>query len=171
MAKQVQQQTQVQPANKTASAKAKTENRGTKADTGKEVKAKVQEVRTVFLPSNPPTSGRYLFAFTAAVMALVGQMPKAKQSAVAKVMHGSTALRHHGKDGTRKIVCNEDGTVAYDKGYFAVGAKSLDEKRRAVPDSYVRAFAHYFDKGEFPPAVDGFAFKASGKKTLNIGLK
>lgn len=171
MAKQTQTQTVKAPAKTSQVPGTQAKAVVTKAKGGKTTVTKTAETRTVFLPSNPPTSGRYLFAFTAAVMALVGQMPKAKQSAVAKIMHGSTALRHHGKDGTRKIVCNEDGTVAYDKGYFAVGAKSLDEKRRAVPESYVRAFSAFFDTGEFPPAVDGFAFKASGKKTLNIGLK
>lgn len=154
---QVQQQTVKAPA------KAKTQKSAAKAETA--------EVKTVFIPANPPTSGRYLFAFTHAAMLAVLALPKAKQSTAARIIHGTAALRHHGKDGTRKMVANEDGTMSYDAGYFQCGPKSMDEKRRGVPESYVRAFSHYFDKGEFPPAMDGFAFKASGKKTLNIGLK
>jgi hypothetical protein len=141
----------------------------TKAVKAQTVKA--QTVKTFYAPSNQPTAGRYLFAYTMSVIGIVESLPKAKQSAAAQWFHGSSALRHHGAEGTRKIIRNSDGSVTYDKGYFACGPNSLDEKRRAVPSSYVTAFSTFLKTGEFPKAIsDGFAFKSAGKKTLNVSL-
>jgi hypothetical protein len=145
-----------------------TKTAGTKAVTAK---TKASAVKTFFAPSNQPTAGRYLFAYTAAVIGIVESLPKGKQATAAQWFHGSSALRHHGADGTRKMVKNADGSMAYDKGYFACGPQSLDEKRRSVPSSYVIAFSSFLKTGEFPKtSADGFAFKASGKKTLNVSL-
>jgi hypothetical protein len=137
----------------------------------KKAETKEANVQTFYAPSNPPTAGRYLFAFTAAAMDVVMALPKAKQQAAAGWFHGATAMRHHGADGTRRIVKLETGGMKYDTASIKVGPQCTDEKRRDVPASFVTAFATFFKTGEFPKtAQDGFAFKASGKKTLNVSI-
>lgn len=125
------------------------------------------------VPANRPTSGAYLFAYTAACMSIVRKAPKAKQAAIAKLLHGARAMAYHGATGTKKIVPQQDGAVAYDAGYFAVGAKSLDEKRRAIPEAWVDAFAEYIRTGTIAKAPQDFAWKPVDKPlaVITVGAK
>jgi hypothetical protein len=113
----------------------------------------------IVVPGNKPTAGGYLFAWTYACMRIIATLPKAKQYNVARVLHGSSALRHHGENGTRKMQLASDGSMQYDRGYFQIGAVSLDPKRQLVPLSWSECFMEYMKTGKIEKPQDGFTWK------------
>jgi len=145
-----------------------------KATSAKATSAKATSAKTITritVPGNRPTSGKYLFAYTFAVISIIEKLPKAKQSKAAKILHGTSALSHHGANGTKKMLVGSDGSMQYDKGFFVVGAKSFDEKRKEVPESWVKSFIEYMTTGAIKTSQDGFVWKAVAKPLaiLEIG--
>lgn len=125
-----------------------------------EVKAKQQEtakpviVATLHVMPNAPTSGKYLFAFTNAIMRIVKTLPAKKQAAAARWMHGETAWRHHTKT-TNRFMPQADGSMRYDEAYFTVGGQSTDTQRRAVPTAWVGQFETFIRTRDFPKDAKG----------------
>lgn len=170
MAKQVQTQVTAEQVAKAEAAKAKRAAAAkAKREAAKQQETKTPISQTFYCPSNPPTAGKYLFAFTHAAAQVVLALPKKKQARAALWFHGSRAMRYHGADGTKKMLPQEDGAMKYDMAYFQCTPQSMDEKRRAVPPAWVNAFVQFFKTGDFPKTVgEGFAFKVSGKRSVEV---
>jgi len=155
--------TQAKAAQTVVKAKATPAKASAKASATKPTAATQQATKTVTritVPGNRPTAGKYLFAYTYACIQIIEKMPKAIQAKAAKAMHGTSALSHHGANGTKKMLVGSDGSMQYDKGFFSVGTKSTDEKRKEVPESWVNCFVEYMRTGSIKTSQDGFVWKA-----------
>lgn len=139
------QQTPAKATTKATTRKAPTKQASNKANATKPAQAG----KKVFVPGNRPTAGGLLFAYTWACIQVVSKAPKAKQGKLANLLHGATALRHHGIDGTRKMVANDDGSMTYDSGFFALGQfNKSDPKRSKVDPETGKAFLQYLQTGK-----------------------
>lgn len=108
------------------------------------------------VPQNRPTAGALLFAWTYASLQFVITCPKGKQAAVAELLHGKTAITHHGEKGTGKILCSPKG-VTYDKGFFALGAANkTDPKRSKVAPDLADAMLSYIRTGKVNGPIGGW---------------
>ncbi len=133
-------------------AASKPETPATKAET----KAKI--LATLHVPANRPTSGGLLFAWTLAALRIVGSLPEAKQTAAARALHGSTAMKYHGSEGRKNIVPGKTGFVAYNSAFF--------ESRKPDPKA-VEGFTAYIRTGK---ASEVAGWKPAGAPAIVLNV-
>jgi len=127
--------------------------------------APVAPAVVVHVPTND-RAGLYLYAYTAAVMALVKSLPVGQQATAARALHGSTAIAYHGKKGNIVI---KGGAVEYRTNVLSCDPKSCTDSKRHGAFTFVGMFSALITSGALPTVKpEGFNWKALACRKVSI---